>query len=43
MEYVTDIYSLNCQLSSDTKHFLFIFCKKDGNLQSCGFWHLNDL
>ena len=44
---VTDIilvsfYSLKRQLSSDTKHFIFIHCKNDGNLQSHGFRHLID-
>ena len=47
MECVTDIipvlfYSLKCQLSFDTKHFIFIPCKNDGNLQSFGFRHLID-
>ena len=48
MECVTDLIpvsfcSLKCQLSSDTKHSMFIPCKNDGNLQSRGFWHLIDL
>ena len=48
MECVTDIIpvsfcSLKCQLSSDTKHFMFIHYKNDGNLQSHGFPHLIDL